>query len=306
MQNKMNLNKNIILLMAIIWASCNLNNSKPERLVFKKLDLLSQYRYLDSIAIQSLKKIGYVRSEGSTGNTLDQMYSKLSNGDTLDYIFIHTSIINRLAERGKHKEALEYLRLISHIIKKSDRASYYYNVSFNLDGLEAVRKKDSSLFYINKAIEQDSLIGYFFYFRSTLYDANSNLTYALRDIDKAIKLSPTDTLFLNKKGIYEVASGKFQSALKNLQYIPFDQKNNPTIYLYRSICYFSINEYNKALQEINVYFTFGGDEANGYLIRGASKNITKNDTSGMLDIRYAAKLGNLEAKNYLEKYYGHK
>ena len=267
--------------------------------------ILKEYRAIDSIGTAFLLNIGYKTIPSNNGKKLDELY--LYTKDTLDYIFIHATFVNRLNENNHPEDALVLLKKISPLIKRNDRSDYYYNVALNFSEIKQFDEADiaffdSALVNIDRAINIDSLNSEFYFLKSRIHDAKSDFSSAIFEINFAIKLAPKNLRFINQRGYYEALNGNFKSALEDLKNTYSDFENPEFIFFSRSLSHFGLLNFKQALLEINDYFKLGGKDPLGYYIRGYSKYSLKGDTFGLGDIRISERLGNEYAKEFLKNY----
>lgn len=292
--------KNILyfIFVSLAYTCGDINKEKYIEIRYEKM--LSEYQSVDSLGRIFLSKAGYSALPSDNGKKLDEVFVDFK--DTLDYIFVHTTFVNRLSENSRSSDAITLLKRMSNLVKHKDKGAYYYNLALNYFDVSGTIEKDSALMYIERAISFEKSNAEYYFLKSRIQDARLNLSAAIEDINFAIKIMPSNIKYINQRGIYQVALGNYEAAIVDLENIYPDNDSFSTVHLYRALSYFGLDDYILAVKEIDHYFSFKGEDPLAYYIRGYSILSLKGDTFGLSDIRKSAQAGNESAVEFLHNY----
>lgn len=290
----------IIILIFSLLCVLNCDDSENEKVSFKEKDKLKVFFYnLSKKGIDSLSDV--ISKEIMTSKGLDakKLFANIAEKDTMSYEF-YSQYAFFIAINGDPVNALKYLNLGAS--KTKNKSRLYFDKALVWAYIEPLGKRDSMYKYLSFAINQDALNGYYYAARSKFYNEDEDNMSALNDINKAIKLDPNDTSYINQRGVYKIVLKDYKGALDDLKFIAYRNKETYDIYMYRAIIFNKLKMHKEALEESNKCIKLNPSVGPIYLIRGNARYNLSDTIGGLNDIRKSASLGNIDAINYMKKH----
>lgn len=205
-----------------------------------------------------------------------------------------------LLKQKKYHEVLKLYRLQEESI--TDGSPDYFSWACVWAYIQPLGNRDSVYYYLEKAIQNDSLNPNLWVARSRFLHEDKRYLEAINDINKTLTLVPNDTSVINMRGEYKLYTGDFNGAVKDLEVVAWKNKDNGLFYLGRAIAYNQLSMRKNAISAADKAIQLDSTLAQAYLIRGNQKYLLGDKKSGLIDIEKAAKLGDVQAIETLNKY----
>jgi len=288
--------KNIIIyIIPVILTACNFfENKQSEKVQAISYDSMVKLRtYIhDTILLNAQYRL----KRGDTINVtavLKRMYELDTNN--VEYII---DLADGLIAAFNTKEALEFLDLA--LMKDKTYADKIY-FSKSLAWSFALNK-DSSYYYINKAIEIDSKGVRYLVHRSQKYEEDSLFSKALDDINEAIRRQPENKGLYVFRGIYQSRLGKYELALIDLKEIPSFMQKDANVYAHRALVYLNLKMYKECIKDCDMSLLLNPNNGHEYGVRANAKSNLQDFDGAYQDLKKAVELGDKEAIPLYEEY----
>ena len=134
-------------------------------------------------------------------------------------------------------------------------------------------QNDKALADFNQTIEINPKFANGYYNRGALYLLMKDADKAESDIDKALELSPDFVLAHHVKGSILVARGQGGDAIPRFDTVIKARPQMFEAFALRGIAYFQTENFQKALQDLNVATEHGYKEDKVFLVRGMVKQV---------------------------------
>ena len=180
------------------------------------------------------------------------------------------------------------------------------DINFYIGRLYFVENKyDSAILYCDKAILLDSSDADYYDCLAMSYLGLQKVSLALKKEDNAISLSPSNTIYINNRGIIKQTMGMYQEAIddfkKSLQLNP----SGNTEYINIAFCLYKLKEYKEALEICNQVIHNNQQLPYALFVRGQLYYDMGDTEKACLDFRQLSlQKGEYGAKGavYLKKY----
>lgn len=144
----------------------------------------------------------------------------------------------------------------------------------------------------------------YFLERAEAYEQIGNYRQAVFDYTRYEILSPTrpEAYFYYTRALAEIKARLYQQALADISTSITLAPNEPTYYAEMASLQLRVNLIDDAIRTATRCIEIAQDYSDGYLILGLAQ-ISKGDkTNGILNLNKADKLGNTQAKQFIDKY----
>lgn len=192
----------------------------------------------------------------------------------------------------------ELLQFCSFFIARYPQNPYYYYKRGTVYELH-LRLFDQALNDYNKTLLLEPENPEFYYQRGCLYSRINQLDESIRDMDKAIDMSP-DISYRKMKAAILHDCNRFESAISEYNKILKLEPNNAETYLNRSQAYTSLDFIDAALKDVNKSIEIESWKSRAYHQRAQIYSAKKKLENALDDINMAI---NLEPSNYFYKRY---
>ena len=132
---------------------------------------------------------------------------------------------------------------------------------------------------------------------------NKNVSAADEDSKKALSINPNNSKALFVKGLVQIHNKQYESSIQTyskLIQLPSDNNTVSDAYLQRARAYAYLNNFDKAMQDLNKSIGYGSNNGAAYYLRGTLKqHVFKDSTGGQKDIEQGLRL--IQNKNQLLK-----
>lgn len=185
-----------------------------------------------------------------------------------------------LWEKGKRNEAVETMEKLLQKVKNNPE-SYSQAVNYQLqlgNSKKAMTILDTAIKYLPR---------------------DTNIINSYRRVDYLIKRAPLEGIY--SKAIKAFSSSRYPECLTLLNEFISKQPNLAEAYQMRAYCYYYSNQYQKSLNDVNKFFTFGGKNYFLINLRGINLRALGNLEEACKDFKWAMDNGNPDGKaNYLK------
>lgn len=285
----------ILIVISVTFTACdfheNKQDDKPVVISYDSLIKLRQYIH-DTI----LTNAQYRFKRGDTINvtkTLARMYETDTNN--VEYII---DLANSLTAAFNTKEALSFLNLA--LAKdKSYAAQIYFSKSL---AWSFALNKDSSYYYLGKAIDIDTLGVRYLVHRSQKHEEDSLYNDAINDINEAIRRQPANKGLYVFRGIYKKGLGDYKSALVDMKEIPTFMQKDANVYGNRAFVYLKLGKFKECIDDANNSILLNPNNGGVYGVRANAKSNLQDFEGAYQDLKKAVELGDKEAIPLYEEY----
>ena len=237
---------------------------------------------------------------GSQEENVEIALQKIANkAPEVAYQYYYNYAVN-LIKQHKYHETLKLYNLAEKIV--IDKSRYYFNKACAWAYIQPLGNRDSVYFYLNKAVENDSLSAYYFVARSRFLNEDGRYIEAIKNISRAINFAPNDTSNINLRGEFKLNAEDFEGAIKDYKNIASINKDNALFYLGRAIAFHSLKKRKEAFNAADQVIKLDSRVAKAYLIRGNARFMLGDKKKGIEDIRKSAELGDKDALDFIKKY----
>lgn len=219
--------------------------------------------------------------------------------DSSSYTYFSSIARNYLID-GKPYEALDYVNRGFKVVK--NKARYYLDKSSVWALVPSKNASDSMYFFLNLAIATNPKDPYYYFILSRHLNESGRNKEALENINKAIRLMPTEKSFINQRGIYEVAEGNFRDAILDLKEVSPANINNFEFYTFQSIAYNQLEMHAEALAAAENMLLLDSSYSNAYVIKGTALHYLHRERESRLAFDKAASLGDSTAIKYVKRF----
>lgn len=246
----------------------------------------------DTILINAQSKI-----LSGTTISIKRTYIKMYETDTnnLQYTM---DLAKVLIASTDAKEAIHFFDVI--LAKDKNYASEVYfqkNLAWSM-----LLNRDSSLFYLQKAIDADIPHVRYIVYRSQRYEEDSLFTKAIDDINWAIKIQPTNKGLYVFRGIYKGRLGKYKEAIIDMKEVPTYLQRDANVYAHRAYYYMQLKRYKECIEDADKSILLNPNNGHEYGVRANAKSNLGDFEGAYSDLKKAVKLGNKEAIQLLKEY----
>jgi tetratricopeptide (TPR) repeat protein len=266
--------KTILLLFALILLfGCSNNRNENEVVKFQKAETLSP---------------------------IDDFPDTLSNDSSIFLYYSDRASV--CVDRKRYHEAIQFFHRGKHLA--IDKANSYLYLSGIWGFIHTKAAVDSVFSNINRAIENDPKNSIYYFARSRFYNDIGNNTEALKDIEIAIKYSPSDnkTAYVNQRGAYKMIIGDFKGAAKDVKNIAEGNKDNAEFFLTQSMIYNQLDMHKEALVSATKLIELDSNIAQAYVVRGNALHYLKRKDESLRDFYKARDLGDTTAIEYIKRH----
>jgi tetratricopeptide (TPR) repeat protein len=112
-------------------------------------------------------------------------------------------------------------------------------------------RKDEALEIFNRIEAKSSDKGRLHYDRAMVHRDNNRYDLALKDLDKAVEYAPAVAMYRDLRSSILLAQGRKEDAIEDLNFIIKNDRPRMESYMMRSVIYFQLGNYEKALQDVD-------------------------------------------------------
>lgn len=260
------------LFALVLVVACSTNREEPEVVKSQKIDALN-------------------RPINNFPDTL--------NKDSSNFLY-YTDRASICVERKQYNDAINFLnRGKYHTL---DKANFYLKLAIVWQHIETKKAKDSLFYFLEKTIEIEPKNSYYYFVRSRFLNDWGYNTDALKDIEVAIKYSPSELGYVNQRGAYKMLLGDFKGAAADLKNLANGNKQNVDFLLAQCIIYNQLDMHREALKASTSLIALDSNKAQAYVVRGnALSHLNRKDES-LKDFYKARDLGDTTAIKYIERH----
>jgi len=157
---------------------------------------------------------------------------------------------------------------------------------------------------LDRAIEYDPKNSIYYFARSRFYNNLGKNKEALKDIETAIKYSPSENKmeYVNLRGMYKMGVGDFKGAVQDVKNVAEENRENADFYRAQSIIYNQLDMHNEAITASTKFIQLDSSIAQVFVIRGNALYYLNQKDESIRDFYKARTLGDTTAIEYIKRH----
>ncbi len=140
-----------------------------------------------------------------------------------------------------------------------------------------------------------------YYWRGLVNDSIGNNNGAMDDYDRVITLNPKYAEAYDRRGASYCRLGINDKGIADLDKAIQLKTNFAEAYLHRGTCYINQKKHSLAIKDLNRAISLNPRYGEAYFMRGLAYGLLENRSQADDDISIAARLGNLDAQEFLKE-----
>lgn len=195
------------------------------------------------------------------------------------------------------------INAISQLIEEYPYPSYYFQRS----KVYVIQKQYKlAMDDLNKAIELSPSDSMLYYHRAILKQRLRDISGAFFDYDSAINYNQNNYSYYLSRGLLHEESGRYKNALDDFKKsIQLNPKNVKAFQEF-AWCKYKLHRYNEALSFANIAMQLNDNDASTYYIKGCINNVLKNYQDACVDLDTAIRKDNGSNKEWASKLFHQK
>jgi len=157
------------------------------------------------------------------------------------------------------------------------------------------------LYTLNNLIAQNSDNADYYYSRGWIFEQMGDPMNAEKDYSSAIKINADYSDAFYNRGLLYLKDGKYELAIKDFSEVLRINPASADAFCNRGNAYLAMEKPKKALQDFTAAIQLDPQDPDLYYNRALIYLKTGKKKKAMEDMREAARLGNLQAREYLDK-----
>lgn len=166
---------------------------------------------------------------------------------------------------------------------------------------ETLFRTQLELYRLNNLIEQDGDNADYYYNRGCIFEQLNDPAKAVKDYSAAIDINSEHTDALYNRGLIYLNDGKYELAIEDFSEVIRINPESADALCNRGYAYYTLEKTKNALQDFTSAIELTPDDPDLYYSRALIYLKMKKKKKAMEDMREAARLGNPQAREYLDR-----